>query len=450
MSVSNPCSPVSIMSSRKVVGIPVSTSSLPKVTLTHSKMLTKLPSRKVEKKEVLATKATCSKNVTTAEANCKSKVSNLKPPTASKSLWQTAKSFGRVAPKVMTTFREKTNHKDNDKQMVSSTGTESSGVFSDSENGENIPSGPIKPVRPATGSSQTSSSRLASTLGRSTIKSIRRPTVNSDQFIISDLRNQIQQLKNQHHDHVEQIKHELGDKHQKELAEKELQYQKQTETKELTWRDETIRLVEQGRQETLADAERRWEVKVQEERLTWQQRVDALLHKVAILVAEKEKTDKNIDQEVESRIHATVSRYAGLQKETSSLQAVFELRCDEVRNLRHELEKVSASAVECSALRERNHTLLNTVEGLQAQLELKVNEDRRLRSEIGVLTSHYKDEVIKGRRLSMEKEELQYKLSLCCPPTANESEGNGVTRTRSSTLETPRHSMPILNLRLTF
>ena len=73
---------------------------------------------------------------------------------------------------------------------------------------------------------------------------------------------------------------------------------------------------------------------------------------------------------------ATVSRYAGLQKETSSLQAVFELRCDEVRNLRHELEKVSASAVECSALRERNHTLLNTVEGLQAQLELKVNEDR--------------------------------------------------------------------------
>ena len=71
-----------------------------------------------------------------------------------------------------------------------------------------------------------------------------------------------------------------------------------------------------------------------------------------------------------------MGRYAALQKETSSLEAVYELRCDEVRNLRLELEKVSASAVECVALRERNHTLTNTVEGLQAQLELKVNEER--------------------------------------------------------------------------
>ena len=44
---------------------------------------------------------------------------------------------------------------------------------------------------------------------------------------------------------------------------------------------------------------------------------------------------------------------------------------------------------------------------------------RRLRSEISVLTSHYKDEVVKGRRLSMEKEELQYKLSLQCQSTPN-------------------------------
>ena len=135
-----------------------------------------------------------------------------------------------------------------------------------------------------------------------------------------------------------------------------------------------------------------------------------------------------------------MGRYAALQKETSSLEAVYELRCDEVRNLRLELEKANASAVECVALRERNHTLTNTVEGLQAQLELKVNEERwtltwlfpymtlfihknffgrRLRSEISVLTSHYKDEVIKGRRLSMEKEELQYKLSLHYQSTPN-------------------------------
>ena len=38
--------------------------------------------------------------------------------------------------------------------------------------------------------------------------------------------------------------------------------------------------------------------------------------------------------------------------------------------------------------------------------------DRRLQGEIAALTSHYKDEMFKSRRLSMEKEELQWKLSL--------------------------------------
>jgi len=422
----------------------VRTSSIPKVTLSHSKMLTKLPVKKAEKKEPLGSKVPLSKHISSKETNLKSKTSLVPPPTTSKSIWQTAKSFGRVAPsKVMTTLREKTNDKKvNNKQMVSSTGTESSGVFSDSDNGENVPSAPVKPVRPSTGSSQSSSSRISSTLGRSALKPAKRPALNNDQFIISELRSQIQTLKNQHRDHIEQIKNELGDKFQKEMAaalvDKETQFQNQTETKELTWRNETSRLVEQERSKALSYAEQQWEVTRHGERLVWQQRVDALLQKVAILVTEKEKTDKNILQEVETRIQATLGRYAALQKETSSLEAVYELRCDEVRNLRLELEKVSASAVECVALRERNHTLTNTVEGLQAQLELKVNEERRLRSEISVLTSHYKDEVVKGRRLSMEKEELQYKLSLQCQSTPNESERNAVTANISSTLETPK------------
>ena len=79
-------------------------------------------------------------------------------------------------------------------------------------------------------------------------------------------------------------------------------FNSQTETKELTWRNETSRLVEQERSKALSYAEQQWEVTRHGERLVWQQRVDALLQKVAILVTEKEKTDKNILQEVETRI----------------------------------------------------------------------------------------------------------------------------------------------------
>ena len=107
-----------------------------------------------------------------------------------------------------------------------------------------------------------------------------------------------------------------------------------------------------------------------------------------------------------------MQRYNELQKETSSLQAVMELRCQEVRTLRQELERTGALAAEASCLRERNLTLANTVEGLEAQLELKGNEERRLHAELATLSSHCKDESAKVRRLSMEKEELQYRLSL--------------------------------------
>ena len=89
-----------------------------------------------------------------------------------------------------------------------------------------------------------------------------------------------------------------------------------------------------------------------------------------------------------------------------------ELRCQEVRALRQELERTGALAAEASCLRERNLTLSNTVEGLEAQLELKNNEERRLHAEITILSSHCKDEAARVRRLSMEKEELQYRLSL--------------------------------------
>ena len=75
-------------------------------------------------------------------------------------------------------------------------------------------------------------------------------------------------------------------------------------------------------------------------------------------------------------MQTTVQRYGALQKETSSLEAVYQLRCDEVRTLRQDMEKLSAVAADVAVLRERNHTLANTVEGLKAQLQLKTNEER--------------------------------------------------------------------------
>lgn len=78
-------------------------------------------------------------------------------------------------------------------------------------------------------------------------------------------------------------------------------------------------------------------------------------------------------------MQAVRQSYSELEKETRSLQVVYDLRCEEVRTLRQDLEKMGQLTAQVLTLRERNHTLLNTVEGLQAQLEHKSNEERFVR-----------------------------------------------------------------------
>ncbi|XP_046633489.1 putative uncharacterized protein DDB_G0271606 isoform X2 [Daphnia pulicaria] len=249
----------------------------------------------------------------------------------------------------------------------------------------------------------------------------------ADQAVIVELRNQIHLLKNQHHDQLEQLNRELStvsDKLQKEmtiaLAEKENQFQQQLEAKEAAWRAEwTARMVEERAElerqlceerAARAEAAEAAVAVVSEERRIWQQKIDVLLEKKRNLLAEKERLDKNIRQEVDNQVQATVYEYKKLQKETTSLQAVCDLRGEEVRTLRNDLAKVTSAANEVPHLRERINTLGNTVEDLKAQLEQKISEERRLQSEVKRLESSHKEESLTVQRLSMQNEQLWYKL----------------------------------------
>lgn len=102
--------------------------------------------------------------------------SNTGSHVASKPLWQSVKSLGnRVSPNNKQNTKDKIQHgKEAKEEMVSSTGTESSGVFSDCENVETkfVPSNRTL-LRPP----QTSTSRFSAAVAKTTSKLIvKRPT----------------------------------------------------------------------------------------------------------------------------------------------------------------------------------------------------------------------------------------------------------------------------------
>ncbi|XP_057372483.1 rho-associated protein kinase 1-like isoform X2 [Daphnia carinata] len=383
--------------------------------------------------------------------------------TSSKPLWQTVKSFGGRLDRVAPSNKQGKEKNNKQEQMATSTGTESSGVFSSSENGslkelnkDVVTSNRI--LRPP----QSSTSRLTAAMAKTTSRLVKRPTPTVTSTVVDqtvELHNQIHLLKIQHHEQLEQLKREHNDKFQKEmtiaLAEKENQFQQQLETKEAAWTAEwTARLVDERAElerqlaeerAARAEAAEAAASSLAEERKSWQQKIDALLEKTRGLLAEKERLEKNFRQEVEVQVQATVCEYNELQKETTSLQAVLDLRCEEVRNLRSELEKTNNVAKEVPYLRERVTTLGNMVEGLKAQLEQKNQEERRLQSEVKRLEASYKEEATLVQRLSMYNEQLRYKLQSLPrrpSPTHSLNDCDRTSPTKSHNQSSPFSSTP--------
>ena len=88
------------------------------------------------------------------------------------------------------------------------------------------------------------------------------------------------------------------------------------EAKEADWRAEWTARLEEERRElerqlaeekaARAEAAEAAVASLADERRTWQQRIDVLLEKTRYLLAEKERLDKNIRQEVETQVQVKV------------------------------------------------------------------------------------------------------------------------------------------------
>merc|ERR1719209_2300308 len=136
--------------------------------------------------------------------------------------------------------------------------------------------------------------------------------------------------------------------------------------------------------------------------------VSKLEAKVASLVV-------SLMQGVEERRGGVVS---SLKQEVQSLSMVLEMRSRELREeqekrvtLEMELEEQSATARTVQSLR-------NQIEGLRTQLETKRSLEKERELEVLRLQDSLKKENKENRRLSMEREQLEWKVVEATPPSA--------------------------------
>ena len=145
---------------------------------------------------------------------------------------------------------------------------------------------------------------------------------------------------------------------------------------------------------------------MEKERL--QKNVILLEAKVAALVV-------SVMQGVEERREGAI---AGLKQEVHSLTMVLEMRSKELREEQERRVTLEMELEEQTVTEKTVQSLRNQIEGLKTQLETKRSSERAREVEVAHLQDSLKKESKENRRLSMEREQLEWKVLEATPPAA--------------------------------
>ena len=102
-----------------------------------------------------------------------------------------------------------------------------------------------------------------------------------------------------------------------------------------------------------------------------------------------------------------------LRQEVESLAAVLDLRTEEVRAAQEAREVLEAKLVEFEATKGVVCTLRNQVEDLRAQVDTTRTLERSMEAEVVRLQSSLVKESREKRNISMENEQLEWKVRGC-------------------------------------
>jgi myosin heavy subunit len=164
------------------------------------------------------------------------------------------------------------------------------------------------------------------------------------------------------------------------------------------------------------------------------QRLAGVEEEYSTVKAEYRKLMESMQKD--TKLQVTAGRCKQLQDEVESLETVLELRHEQLQQLRKKNEILTRGAEDLPVALKRVSALEAKVEDLQEQLKLKTGFERELSHNNRLLMESFHQESKKSKRLSLQNEELQWKLQNFEEVLAARS-GGSVSTSLIGSLQTP-------------
>ncbi|KAK7075984.1 hypothetical protein SK128_017118 [Halocaridina rubra] len=128
------------------------------------------------------------------------------------------------------------------------------------------------------------------------------------------------------------------------------------------------------------------------------------------LKTQSKKLEETLLNDTDHRLQAVRNMCSSLKSEVDSLKTVIEMKNTEIHNLRGQVAEMGRLSKELEVARDRAKSLQAKTEDLQAQMEKRALSERHLVNEHRLLVETCQREANINKRLSLENEELAWKL----------------------------------------
>jgi len=147
-------------------------------------------------------------------------------------------------------------------------------------------------------------------------------------------------------------------------------------------------------------------------------------------------------RDADAKVQAAVAKFQDLPKEVESLKVVVQMRSEEVHHLRMQNAELQRQVEDIPSLRQKIRTLEAKNEDLKEVLRVKIEAEKNIGSEHRRLVESFERESYENKRLSMQNEQLQWKLqetmsqSFPSPSMLDRSTGAGSSSAREDDMPT--------------
>ncbi|XP_059080579.1 restin homolog isoform X3 [Tigriopus californicus] len=244
-------------------------------------------------------------------------------------------------------------------------------------------------------------------------------------LLIQEFDSKVAKVKQQHRtllekaqqEHKEAIEHiietrindltEQDERHEHEIKGHQNQFKAQLEELEAKWQEKLLSSLEE-KQEEMRKVDLLWQSKEEK----WQESKRSLedqIHTLQNEIKEHEALSR-AKNKGDLQLQAVHNKIEKVNAEAESLKAVLELKTREVHVLRNEKVRLEEKLEEFDRVRLELSKASAIVEDLKAQVAKKTNVERKLSAENRKLYSNIERESCEKKRLSMENEELHWKI----------------------------------------